>query len=55
MSGQIAALRERDNLKVPDQVSVREKPMRRREFVTFVAGSIVTWPFASIALEAGRI
>jgi putative ABC transport system substrate-binding protein len=29
--------------------------MRRREFITLVAGAFVEWPFASIAQEAGRI
>jgi putative tryptophan/tyrosine transport system substrate-binding protein len=29
--------------------------MRRREFITLVAGALVEWPFASIAQEAGRI
>ena len=28
--------------------------MRRREFVTLVAGAMVEWPLASIAQEAGR-
>ena len=28
--------------------------MRRREFITLVAGTIVTWSFAAIAQEAGR-
>jgi putative tryptophan/tyrosine transport system substrate-binding protein len=29
--------------------------MRRREFITLIAGAMVEWPFASIAQEAGRI
>ena len=29
--------------------------MRRREFITLVAGAFVEWPFGSIAQEAGRI
>jgi putative tryptophan/tyrosine transport system substrate-binding protein len=28
--------------------------MRRREFITFIGSATVTWPFASIAQEAGR-
>jgi putative ABC transport system substrate-binding protein len=29
--------------------------MRRRDFITLVAGAITEWPFASIAQETGRI
>jgi putative tryptophan/tyrosine transport system substrate-binding protein len=28
--------------------------MRRREFITLVAGATVTWPFDATAQEAGR-
>ena len=28
--------------------------MRRREFITLVAGAMLEWPFASTAQEAGR-
>jgi hypothetical protein len=30
------------------------RPMRRREFITLIGSATVTWPFASLAQEAGR-
>jgi putative ABC transport system substrate-binding protein len=40
----------------PEDISTTAgRPVKRREFIAFVAGAMLEWPFASIAQEAGRI
>jgi putative tryptophan/tyrosine transport system substrate-binding protein len=48
--------RESDSIVAGENVSIKVgDPLKRRDFITLVAGAIVEWPFASIAQEAGRI